>query len=147
MEVILLQEVRALGKPGQKLSVKDGYARNFLIPRGLAAPATPGAGSAAESLQNARLRSLEMAKEKAEELARKLEQATCRFSVSAGDQGKIHGSVTASDIAEELDKQGIPLEKHQIQLERSLTHLGEFAVPVRLHPEVKAAVRVILEKG
>ena len=147
MEVILLQEVRPLGKAGQKISVKDGYARNFLIPRGLAAPATRSAGAAADSLVKARLRSAEMAKEKAEELARKLSEAACRFTVSVGEQGKLHGSVTASDIVEELRKQGIPLEKHQIQLERSLTHLGEVAVPVRLHPEVKASARVLLVKA
>ena len=147
MEIILTQDVQALGKAGQRITVKDGYARNFLIPRGRAVPASPGAGSAAEVRRNTLIRSAEWAKAKAEELARKLAGAACGFAVSVGDQGKLHGAVTASDIVRELGRQGIPLEKHQIQLDRSLTQLGEHPVPVRLHPDVKASVRVILTKA
>ena len=144
MEVILTQEVRPLGKAGEKVSVKDGYARNFLIPRGLAMPAGAGADSATRARVNAQLRSAEMAKGKAAELGRKLAEIICRFPMSAGEQGKVHGAVTASDIAKELQKQGIPIEKHQIHLEGPLSQLGEHPVPVRLHPEVKATVKVLL---
>ena len=144
MEVILTQEVRPLGKAGQKVSVKDGYARNFLVPRGLAVPADAGADSAARAKANAQLRSAEMAKGKAAELAGKLAGITCRFFLSAGAQGKVHGAVTTSDIAKELRKQGISIEKHQIQLQGPLSELGEHPVPVRLHPEVKATVKVLL---
>jgi large subunit ribosomal protein L9 len=147
MEVILTREVRSLGSAGQKVSVKDGYARNFLMPRGLAVPAGAGADSAARARLNANLRSAEMAKEKAVELSLKLAEAVCRFPMAAGEQGKLHGAVTASDIARELRKQGIELEKHQIHLEGPLAQLGEHPVPVRLHPEVKAAVKVILSKA
>ena len=147
MEVILLQEVRALGKPGQRVSVKDGYARNFLMPRGLAAPVSQGVDSAAKARLNAALRSAEMVKAKAVELSEKLAGVVCRFPMAAGEQGKLHGAVTASDIARELQNQGIELEKHRIHLEGPLAHLGEYPVPVRLHPEVKAAVKVILSKA
>ena len=144
MEVILTQEVRPLGKAGQKVSVKDGYARNFLMPRGLAVPADPGADSAARARVNAQMRSAEMAKGKAAEIAGKLAAITCRFFLAAGEQGKVHGAVTTSDIAKELQKQGISIEKHQIQLEGPLSQLGEHPVPVRIHPEVKAVVKVLL---
>jgi large subunit ribosomal protein L9 len=147
MEVILTQEVRPLGLAGQKVSVKDGYDRNFLMPRGLAVPADRGADSASRARLNANLRSAELAKEKAVEIAAKLEETTCRFSLSSGEQGKLHGAVTASDIARELQKQGISIEKHQIQLEGPLSQLGEHPVPVRLHPGVKAAVKVLLSKA
>jgi len=147
MEVILTQEVRPLGLAGQKVSVKDGYARNFLMPRGLAVPADRGADSASRARLNANLRSAELAKEKAVEIAAKLEETTCRFSLSSGEQGKLHGAVTTSDIARELQKQGISIEKHQIQLEGPLSQLGEHPVPVRLHPQVKATLKVLLLKA
>jgi len=136
-----------LGKAGQKVSVKDGYARNFLMPRGLAVPAGAGADSAARARLNANLRSADLAKEKAEGLAAKLAEVVCRFPMAAGEQGKLHGAVTASDIARELEAQGIELEKHQIHLEGPLAQLGEYPVPVRIHPQVKAVVKVLLLKA
>ena len=144
MDVILTQEVRPLGKAGQKVSVKDGYARNFLVPRGLAVFADPGADAASRARVNAQTRSAEMAKGKAVEFAAKLAQTPCRFFLAAGEQGKVHGAVTTADISKELKKQGISVEKHQIQLESPLSQLGEHPVPVRLHPEVKAVVKVSL---
>ena len=146
MEIILVQDVASVGKAGQRATVKDGYARNFLIPRGLASALTPGAGSAAQARHAAQLRSAEMAKDKAQELAGHLAGIVCRIPVSVGQQGKLHGSVTASDIVEALKNQGISIEKHQVHLERPLTQAGDYSVPVRLHPEVKAEVRVILAK-
>lgn len=146
MEVILTKEVPRLGKVGQKLSVKDGFGRNYLIPRGLAVAATQGFGSAARAHRLAQLRAAERVKEKATELGRRLAEARCEISVSVGEQGKLHGSVTPSDVVEALEKQGITLEKHQIQMERPLTHPGEYPIAVRLHPGVKATIRVILIK-
>ena len=144
MEIILVQDVASLGLAGQKVSVKDGYARNHLIPMGLAVTAGPGAGSAAQARRGAQLRSAEAARKKAEEFGRRLAQTICKIPVSVGEQGKLHGAVTAADIAEALQKQGIVLEKHQIQMERSLSQLGEHEVPVRLHPDVKVTLRVTL---
>ena len=146
MEVLLTRDVARVGKSGQKVTVKDGFGRNYLIPRGLAISATPGAGSAAQAQHAARLRTAEMAREKALEVGRRLAEIRCEIAVSVGDQGKLHGAVTAAHIAQELRNQGVSLEKQQIHLERSLTHPGEYPVTVRLHPEVKATLRVILTK-
>ena len=144
MKVVLLQDVDRLGQAGDRLTVKDGYGRNFLVPQGLAMPATRGAGVQALATQAARLRGLQLKKEKAQELAQRLGSLSCEILVSVGAQGKLHGSVTGGDIAQALAAQGIPVEKHQIELERPLTHLGLAEVPIRLHPEIRAAVRVFL---
>lgn len=144
MEVILLADVARLGAAGQKATVKDGYARNFLFPQGLAAPATAGSGAQQQQRQRAQMRAAEMAKEKALMLAQQLGAARCTIPAVAGAQGKLHGAVTAADIAEALHQQGIELDKHQIQIERPLTQLGEFPVAVRLHPDVRASVRVVI---
>lgn len=142
MKIILLQDVDRLGKAGEKVTVKDGYGRNFLVPRGLAISATRGAGAQAQASQAAKARSLQTQKEKAEELAGRLSQVCCEISVAVGKQDKLHGSVTGSDIARALSAQGFSVEKHQIKLDRPLTHLGQVEVPLRLHPQVRAAVRV-----
>lgn len=144
MKVILLQDVDRLGKAGDRLTVKDGYGRNFLVPQGLAMTATRGATTQAQNAQAARLRGLQMQKEKAEELARRLTELTCEIPVSVGEQGKLHGSVTGGDIALALAAQGISVEKHQIELDRPLTQLGSSEVHIRLHPQVRAAVQVSL---
>ena len=147
MEVILLQDVPALGKSGQKVDVKKGYGRNFLIPQGWAVSATPGAGKQAAAEAAVRLKSIQQQKEKAEGLARQLEQITCMIEVSVGAQGKLHGAVTAADIAEDLTRQGIPVDRHQVEMEKPLTSPGEAQVSVRLHPQVRVSVRVsILSK-
>lgn len=142
MELLLLQDVDRVGKRGQKVNVKDGFGRNFLIPRGLAISAKAGAGSQVRHQMAARMRAAQMQKEKAQELAARLEQTVCAVSVEVGAQGKTHGAVTASDIVRALAQQGIPLDKHQLDLERPLTSLGETRVTVRLHPEVAAFVRL-----
>lgn len=142
MDVILLKQVPALGKAGQKLAVKDGYARNFLIPRGLAVAADAGATSAAKAQANAQQRAAEQAKSKAEETALRVADLVCSFSMQVGQQGKLFGSVTAADIARELQGLGLDVEKYQVQLDRPITQLGTVSVPLKLHPEVKAAVKV-----
>ncbi len=141
-EVILLADVARLGSAGQKASVKNGYARNFLFPQGLAVPATAGSNTQQQQRRQAQLRAAQAQKERALELARRIEAALCTIPAAVGAQGKLHGAVTAADIAEALRSQGIELEKHQIEMERPLTQLGEFPVPVRLHPDVRASVRV-----
>ena len=147
MEVILVTDVDRLGKAGQKLTIKDGYARNFLIPQGLALPATPSARAQVQTQLAARLRSAQRSRQRAEELAQRLGGLTCTLAVSAGAQEKLHGAVTAARIVQALRKEGITIEKHQIALERPLVHLGEFQVPVRLHPEVKISLKVSLVKA
>ncbi|MBI3332635.1 MAG: 50S ribosomal protein L9 [Candidatus Omnitrophica bacterium] len=142
MEVILLQDVESLGKAGKTVTVKDGYARNFLIPRGLGVPATAKQQSQLNSLRALQLRQAETLKAKATELQRRLEEILLTVAVSVGDQGKLHGAVTAMDICEGLRGQGVALEKHQVILKEPITQLGVIPVPVKLHPEITATLRV-----
>lgn len=144
MDVILVQDVERLGKAGQRVSVKGGFARNFLFPRRMAVGATRGAGAAAQAQLAEQVRAAAHIRQRAEELARRLEEAPCTVAVTVGEQGKLHGAVTAADIVQSLQQRGIPLEKHQVQIPvgRALAHLGEHQVAVKLHPEVKATLRV-----
>ena len=142
MEVILRQAVENLGKPGDVVKVKNGYARNYLLPHNLAYEATPGN---LKRIQQERDR-LEAAENQrrgtAQELATKLEQVSLTFSARVGEEGKLFGSVTAADIAQQLEQQGYHLEKRQIDLHEPIKSLGVYRVPVRLHADVKPEIRV-----
>ena len=142
MEVILIQEVQKLGQAGDSVKVKDGYARNFLFPKGLAVSADRAHKAQAAALQKARLRQVEAEKAKAEEIAGRIGKAACTIPVSVGEQDKLHGAVTAADIAARLAQQGISIDKHQIVLDGPLTSLGEHQVSVKLHPAVTVNVTV-----
>lgn len=146
MDVILLKDVDRLGTTGQTLSVKNGFARNFLFPQGLAAAATTNRRRQAATAQAAQLRHFEAVKQKARELAQRLESVTLTIPVKVGDQDKLHGAVTAADIISRLKEQHILLEKHQIHLEAPLHQLGTHSVAVKLHPEVETSLRVTLAK-
>lgn len=142
MEVILRQAVDNLGHTGDIVKVSAGYARNFLLPRGLAYEATPGNKKRLER-ERARLEAAESERRgKAQELATRLEQVSLTFSARVGEEGKLFGSVTPADIAHELEKQGLPIEKRQIDLHEPIKSLGVYRVPVRLHADVKPEVRV-----
>ena len=142
MEIILRQAVENLGKPGDVVKVKAGYARNYLLPHGLAYEATPGN---LKRIQQERDR-LEAAENErrgaAQGLAEKLEQVSLTFSARVGEEGKLFGSVTAADIAQQLEAQGFHLEKRQIDLHEPIKALGVYRVPIRLHADVKPEVRV-----
>ncbi|NUO63385.1 MAG: 50S ribosomal protein L9 [Gemmatimonadaceae bacterium] len=147
MEVILRQAVDTLGHTGDIVKVSSGYARNFLLPRGLAYEATPGNKKRLEQ-ERARLEAAEGERRgKAQELATKVEQVSLTFSARVGEEGKLFGSVTAADIAHELEKQGLHIEKRQIDLHEPIKALGVYRVPVRLHADVKPEVRVWVIKG
>jgi large subunit ribosomal protein L9 len=142
MEIILRQAVENLGKPGDVVKVKSGYARNYLLPHGLAFEATPGN---LKRIQQERDR-LEAAENErrgaAQGVAEKLEQVSLTFSARVGEEGKLFGSVTASDIAQQLETQGFRVEKRQIDLHEPIKALGVYRVPIRLHADVKPEVRV-----
>jgi large subunit ribosomal protein L9 len=142
MEVILRQAVENLGKPGEVVKVKNGYARNYLLPHGLAYEATPGN---LKRIQQERDR-LEAAENQrrltASELAAKLEQVSLTFSARVGEEGKLFGSVTSADISQQLEAQGYRVEKRQIDLHEPIKSLGVYRVPVRLHADVKPEIRV-----
>jgi large subunit ribosomal protein L9 len=147
MEVILRQAVDTLGHTGDIVKVSAGYARNFLLPRGIAYEATPGNKKRLEQ-ERARLEAAEGERRgSAQELATKIEQVSLTFSARVGEEGKLFGSVTTADIAHELEKQGIHIEKRQIDLHEPIKALGVYRVPVRLHAVVKPEVRVWVIKG
>lgn len=142
MEVILRQTVENLGNPGDVVKVKNGFARNYLLPRGLAYEATPGNLKRIQQEKD-RLEAAENTRKMtAQELAAKLEQVSLTFSARVGEEGKLFGSVTSSDIAHQLEAQGFHLEKRQIDLHEPIKALGVYRVPVRLHAEVKPEIRV-----
>jgi len=142
MEIILRQGVENLGKPGDVVNVKAGYARNYLLPHGLAYEATP---RNLKRIQQERDR-LEAAENErragAQGIAEKLEQVSLTFSARVGEEGKLFGSVTATDIAQQLESQGFHIEKRQIDLHEPIKALGVYRVPVRLHADVKPEIRV-----
>jgi large subunit ribosomal protein L9 len=142
MEVILRHAVENLGKPGDVVKVKNGYARNYLLPHNLAYEATAGNLKRIQQ-ERSRLEAAEgQRRDAAQEVATKLEQVSLTFSARVGEEGKLFGSVTAADIAQQLEQQGFHIEKRQIDLHEPIKSLGVYRVPVRLHADVKPEIRV-----
>lgn len=142
MEVILRQAVDNLGQPGDLVKVSPGYARNFLLPRGVAYEATPG-NLKRIAQERARLEAAEAERRSgASDVAKKLEEVSLTFSARVGEEGKLFGSVTAADIAQQLEAQGFAIEKRQIDLDEPIKALGVFRVPIKLHPDVKPEIKV-----
>ena len=143
MDVILRQAVENLGQPGDVVKVSAGYARNYLLPRGIAYQATAG-NLKRIAQEKARLQAAENERRgSAQEIATQLENVSLTFSARAGEEGKLFGSVTASDIAEQLHGQGFTMiEKRQIDLHDPIKALGVYRVPVRLHADVKPEIKV-----
>lgn len=146
MQVILIQDVKGLGSRGDTVKVADGYARNYLIPRGLAIEATKENLKQLETQQAERARQLLRKEKEAEELARRLEATTVRIPARAGEGGRLFGSVTAADIAEALAKLGIKVDKKQIELENPIKQLGSYTVVVRVLPGKTTALRIVVEE-
>ena len=147
MEVILRQAVENLGKPGDLVAVKAGYARNYLIPRGFALAANEGNKKRVEQ-QKARLEAAENERRGvAQQLADRLEQVSLTFSARVGEEEKLFGSVTAADIAQQLHAQGFEIEKRQVDLHEPIKSLGVYRIPIKLHADVKPEVRVWVIKG
>ena len=141
MKIILRKDVENLAS-GEVVTVKDGYARNFLIPRGFALKATPGNLKVVEGEKKVRQRALEKEKRNAQELAKRLSTISCTVSMRIGEDGKMFGSVTSSDIAKALEIEGIKIDKKAIELASPIREIGVFHVPVKLHPEINADVKV-----
>ena len=142
MEIILRQAVENLGKPGDVVTVKNGYARNFLLPHGFAYEATPG-NLKRIAQERGRLEAAEGERRgAAQELATKIEQVSLTFSARVGEEGKLFGSVTSADIAEQLNAQGFHIEKRLIDLHDPIKALGVYRVPIRLHADVKPEIKV-----
>ena len=142
MEIILRQGVENLGKPGDVVNVKAGYARNYLLPHGLAYEATPGNLKRIQ-LERNRLEAAENERRAgAQGIAERLEQVSLTFSARVGEEGKLFGSVTSADIAQQLAEQGHTVEKRQIDLKEPIKALGVYRVPIRLHADVHPEIKV-----
>lgn len=142
MEIILRQDVDELGVEGDIINVANGYARNYLIPKGVALEASPQNIKVLESQRKKiEIRKLK-AKEDADELKEKVEGMVISFSHKAGEEGKLYGSVTSMDIASHLETQGIVIDRRRILLEKAIKSLGEFEVQVKIYPGVIAALKV-----
>jgi large subunit ribosomal protein L9 len=144
MKIVLRQDVDSLGMEGQVFDVAEGYARNFLIPRGFALEATPQNLKLMEAqrkkIEEKRLK----AKDEAEKAKSSLSELVVTIAQKAGEEDKLYGSVTSMDIADQLEKRGIQIDRKRIRLDRPIKTLGEFAVPVKLHPEVTASIKVVV---
>lgn len=143
MEVILTQEVKKLGKPGERIRVKDGYARNFLIPNLLALETTPQNLASQQQQQKKEQARRQRQQQQAEELARRISELSCTIAVETGQQDRLFGTVTAADIAAAVSqKSGMTLDKHSIELAEPIKQLGVYTIPVRLHPKIKAQLKL-----
>lgn len=142
MRVVLRAEVRGIGKPGDVKDVADGYATNYLIPRGLAAPATAGALRALEQRKESAQTQADRDRAELAELAKRIEATPLSFALKAGARGKVFGSVTNRDLAEALAAKGLEVDRAKIQLAEPLKTLGTHRVEVRLLPDLRAELVV-----
>jgi large subunit ribosomal protein L9 len=142
MKIILRKNFDQLGKIGDVLTVKDGYARNFLIPRGIAYIATEGNLKALEAEKKAYLKKLQKEQKDAENLAAELEKLQITIPVKVGEDDKLFGSVTSNMIADEVIAKGVNIDKRAIQLSEPIKQLGIHEVPIKLHPNVTANIKV-----
>lgn len=147
MEVILRDDVKDLGKAGDLVKVKLGYARNYLLPRGLAYEATAGNKKRIAAESKARTTRLAAERSGAEALAAELRAMVVTLIGKAGEEGRLFGSITAHDIADGLARLGHAVDKRKIELEHPIKTLGDHMVPLKLHPEVVAEIRVSVVQG
>jgi large subunit ribosomal protein L9 len=146
MEVILKEDVNKLGSRGDVVKVAEGYGRNFLLPRKLAIEATANNKAVVTQMKAAAVRRSAKEKAQAEELAKQFESASVSFTRRSGEHDQLFGSVTSGDIAEALDKKGFNVDRRKIQLHEALKTIGEFTIPVKLHKDVTAHLKVTIEK-
>ena len=145
MKVILLQEVEKLGAEGSVVSVKDGYGRNFLIPRGLAKLATTGAVKAWQEERKQASRKLAQRKDDAQNLAKELAKLDLVLTAKVGEENRIFGSVTAQQIVEALSHEGVTVDRRKVELAEEVRHLGVYSAFVKLHAEVTAEIKFRVE--
>ena len=146
MKVILLKDVKGTGKAGEVKDVSDGFARNFLIPRGVAKIADAGTLSDLKNKESARLHKIEVDKAEARELAAKLEGILVKIDASHGADGRLYGSITSQNIVDELKKvSGIDLDKRKVVLDSPINAYGKYEVPVKLYgSEIQGKINVIV---
>lgn len=146
-EVILRETVEGVGEAGDVVHVKPGYARNYLFPRGLAVPATPGNLRAAEDARK-KLEIRERKRtEEARKVSKKLDKVELTAPVQVGEEDRVFGSVTAMTIAELLKEKGFDVDRKDVLLDEPISALGVYTVPIKLHPDVKGEVKVYVIKS
>lgn len=146
MKVILLEAIDRLGKAGEVITVKEGYARNFLIPKKKAKIATPGNMKMLDALKKKQTVEESKKLEDAKKLADKISALSLTIAAQAGEEEKLFGSVSNDDVAASLAEQGINIDKKEIILDEPIKKLGTYQVTVKVHPEVKASLRVWVVK-
>ena len=144
MKIILAKDTDDLGLAGEILEVTKGYARNFLIPKGIALEATEQNKKHVE-MQRKKIEVKRIkAREEAEKIRERMADVVVRIAQKAGEEDKLYGSVTSMDIAARLEEQGVTIDRRKINLDRPIKTLGEFEVPVKLHPEVIGSIKVVV---
>ena len=146
MEVILKEDVAKLGSRGDMVKVAEGYGRNFLLPRRLAIEATSGNKKVIEQMRAASVRRSAKEKAQAEELSKQFDGVSLSFQRRSGEHDQLFGSVTSGDLADALAKKGFNIDRRKIQLHEPLKTVGDFTVPVKLHKDVTAHLKVVIEK-
>ena len=146
MKIILLQDIKKVGNAGEVVSVKDGYGRNYLIPKKLATPFTKSAQKEIEARKKKEARQKEKVKSVAQVLAERIKGLSLTISMEAGMEDKLFGAVTTEKIMVALNQEGIHVDKKNILIEEPIEKLGVYEVSVKVHPEVKAPVRIWVVK-
>ncbi|MEJ5339840.1 MAG: 50S ribosomal protein L9 [Aquificaceae bacterium] len=142
MKVVLIKDLEGYGVFGDVISVKDGFARNYLIPRGIALPATEGNLSHVRNILSQRARKLQKEKERAQALSKKLEGLMLEIFRQVGEKGKLFGSVTPQDIAQALQEKGFEIDRKKVMLKNPIKDVGVYTVTLKLHPEVSVDIKV-----
>lgn len=142
MKVVLIKDLEGYGVLGDVINVKDGFARNYLIPRGIALPATESNLKHVRGIITHRARKLQREKEKAVQLAKKLEGLMVEVFRQVGEKGKLFGSVTAQDIAQALQEKGFDVDRKKVMLKNPIKDMGIYTVTLKLHPEVNVDIKV-----
>jgi large subunit ribosomal protein L9 len=142
MKVVLRKDLEGYGFMGDIIEVKDGFANNYLIPRGLALPATEGNVKHIKEILSQKRRKLEREKAKAKEIAKKLEGLVLEIKKKAGEGGKLFGSITATDVLQALKEKGIELERKNVVLRSAIKEVGIYTITVRLHREVSVDIKI-----
>ena len=145
MKVVLLADVKGQGKKGQVVNVSDGYARNFLFPKNLATPADNKILNELKGKEDARLHKIEMEKQAARDTAEKLKGLAVKITAQAGSDGRMYGTVTSKEIAEQLKKQhGIEIDRRKINLQDPIKAFGTYLPEVKLYPEISGKITVVV---
>jgi len=146
VKLILLQDVEKLGKSGEVISVKDGYARNYLLPKNLALLATEQNLKAFEIERKRKEEAQEKEVLEAQQLAERISRTSCTIAVEVGRDDKLFGSVTSMDIQKALETEGLIVDKKKIDLKEHINQIGIYSVPIRLHPDVTANLKLWVVK-